>query len=246
MSMREFLTSVIAIPTIMAIITAVDNLLSIRDRPFRTFTDTRRAASIQYGLHGTDPAAVTSLSGLPTRRVHAGQQSRQRVAKIGSLVILGVAIALSTALTQQCRSTMAEPSQQQPTVLFICPHGAAKSVLASAYFQKAARERGLNVRVETAGVEPQDAVSPAVKAHLERNGYTVPVTRPRAVTKADLTHADVVISLGCDLSQLPAAPRSVQKWDEVPGPTEDLKGADEQIRRRVMALVEELVARQKQ
>jgi hypothetical protein len=38
-----------------------------------------------------------------------------------------------------------------PQVLFICPHGAAKSVMASAYFQKLARERGLNVRVDAAG-----------------------------------------------------------------------------------------------
>jgi len=36
----------------------------------------------------------------------------------------------------------------------------------------------------------------------------------------------------------------VQKWDDVPAPSEDLKGADEKIRRRVMALVEELAARQ--
>jgi arsenate reductase len=195
MSTREFLTSMIAIVTILAIITRI--------RP------------------------------------------RQRVAVIGSLIIFGAAVVVSMALTQQPRSTATAPSQKQPTVLFICPHGAGKSVLASAYFQKAAQERGLNVRVETAGVEPQDAVSPAVKAHLERNGYTIPVAKPRAVTKADLTQADVVISLGCDLSQLPATPRVLQKWDEVPGPSEDLKGADEQIRRRVMALVEELVARQK-
>jgi len=170
--------------------------------------------------------------------------SRQLIAMTGSLVILGTAIVSSMALAQEGPSTATAPSQHQPTVLFICPHGAAKSVLASAYFQKAAKERGLNVRVETAGVEPQDAVSPAVKAHLERNGYTIPVTRPRAVTKEDLAQADVVISLGCDLSQLPTTPRTVRKWDEVPGPSEDLKGADEQIRRRVMALVEELAARQ--
>jgi len=44
-----------------------------------------------------------------------------------------------------------------PTVLFICPHGAAKRVLASAYFQRLAKERGLNVRVESAGTEPDPA-----------------------------------------------------------------------------------------
>ena len=43
---------------------------------------------------------------------------------------------------------------KQPTVLFLCPHGAARSVLASAYFQRAAKERGLNVRVDAAGTDP--------------------------------------------------------------------------------------------
>lgn len=132
---------------------------------------------------------------------------------------------------------------KRPTILFICPHGAAKSVLASAYFQRAAKERGLNVRVEAAGIEPQEAVSTVVAEHLQRNGYTVPVTKPRAVTKEDLSGADVVVSLGCDLTGLPVAPRALQKWDEVPGPSEDLKGADEAIRRRVIALVEELLAK---
>ena len=140
--------------------------------------------------------------------------------------------------------TAATPAKR-PTILFICPHGAAKSVLASAYFQRAAKERGLNVRVEAAGTEPQEAVSTVVAEHLQQNGYTVPVTKPRAVTKEDLNGADVVVSLGCDLTGLPVAPRAVQKWDEVPGPSEDLKGADEAIRRRVIALVEELLADQR-
>ena len=84
-----------------------------------------------------------------------------------------------------------------------------------------------------------------VTEHLQRNGYTVPVTKPRAVTKEDLNAADVVISIGCDLTHLPVAPRTLQRWDEVPGPSEDLRGADEAIRRRVIALVEELLAEQR-
>ena len=142
------------------------------------------------------------------------------------------------------QSSVDTTQARRTTVRFMCPHGAAKSLLASAYFQRAAKERGLNVRVEAAGIEPQAAVSTVVADHLERNGYAVPVTKPRAVTKEDLNSADVVISMGCDLTGLPAAPRTLQTWDDVPGPSEDLKGADEVIHRRVLALVEELLARQ--
>jgi len=163
-----------------------------------------------------------------------------------ALLVLGGAIGISLASVQANRAAVATTvSQKQPTVLFICPHGAAKSVLASAYFRQLAKERGLNVRVDAAGVEPQEAVSTVVKEHLERNGYPVPVTKPRAVTNEELNQADVVISLGCDVSRLPVTPRTLRKWDEVPGPSEDFNGAEEAIRNRVMALVEELLARQK-
>jgi protein-tyrosine-phosphatase len=37
----------------------------------------------------------------------------------------------------------------------MCPHGEAKSVLASAYFQRLAKERGLNVHVVSAGTDPE-------------------------------------------------------------------------------------------
>ena len=94
------------------------------------------------------------------------------------------AIAVLVILTQPANAQQSPPTGTQarrPTVLFLCPHGAAKSVLASAYFARVAKERGLNVRVEAAGIEPQEGVSTVVTEHLQRNGYTVPVTKPRAV-----------------------------------------------------------------
>lgn len=126
-------------------------------------------------------------------------------------------------------------------LLFMCPHGAAKSVLASAYFWRLARERGLNVRVDCAGTEPDPAVSPAVAAHLKRNGYPDPDSNPRKVTPKDFTSAAVVISIGCDLSGLPAPRGRLLRWDDVPPLSEDFARADEAIRKRVIQLIEELV-----
>jgi arsenate reductase (thioredoxin) len=128
-----------------------------------------------------------------------------------------------------------------PTVLFMCPHGAAKSVLASAYFARLAKERGLNVRVESAGTDPDPTVSPAVTAHLKRQGYPVPESNPHKVTAKDLESADVVISIGCDLSRLEEPRGKLVRWDEVPPLSEDFALADEAIRKRVTELIEELV-----
>ena len=125
-------------------------------------------------------------------------------------------------------------------VLFMCPHGAAKSVLASAYFQRLAKERGLNVRVDSAGTEPDPTVGKAVAAHLTKTGYAIPIEKPRRVTAGDLEQADVVVSLGCDLAGLPQPRGTLLKWDDVPGPGENFAAADQAIRKHVEELVDEL------
>lgn len=154
-------------------------------------------------------------------------------------------LVCAAGLVLACTGTASQTtSRKVPAVLFLCPHGAAKSVLASAYFQRMAKERGLNVRVDAAGTEPQEAVSPLVAEHLRRTGYEVPIRKPRAVTDDDLASADIVISLGCDLGGRPVTPDKLRRWDDVPAPSEDLNAADEAIRRRVIALIDELMARQ--
>jgi arsenate reductase len=146
--------------------------------------------------------------------------------------------------------TLGEGSAQTPkpraaqTVLFMCPHGAAKSLMASAYFQKVARERGLNVRVDSAGTEPDAQLSKGVVAHLQQNGYTIPIEKPRAATAADMSSADVVISMGCDLSKLPA-PKGVLKNWSVPDFSADFNVAEQSIRDQVTKLVDELLAVQR-
>lgn len=139
-------------------------------------------------------------------------------------------------------SPQASPVTQAPTVLFMCPHGAAKSLMASAYFQKLAKERGLNVRVDSAGTEPDAQLSKGVVAHLQKNGYTPPVEKPRAATAADMNGADIIISIGCDLSKLPAPKGTVKNW-KVPDFSADFSAAEQAIRAEVNKLVEELLQR---
>jgi protein-tyrosine-phosphatase len=134
------------------------------------------------------------------------------------------------------------PERPPLRVLFLCPHGAAKSVLGAAYFEKLAAERGLPVRVEARGTEPDPAVSPAVAQLLRDQGYRVPVDKPQAVTAADIAAADVVVSMGCRLDGLPRPRQPVREWN-VPGPGEDLPASSAAIRRHVRDLVEELAGR---
>ena len=154
-----------------------------------------------------------------------------------------LAAAIAAAAPAAARSAdQAGPERPPLRVLFLCPHGAAKSVLGAAYFEKLAAERGLPVRVDARGTEPDPAVSPAVAQLLRDQGYRVPVDRPRAVTAADIAAADVVVSMGCRLDGLPAPRRPVRAWD-VPGPGEDLAASADAIRRHARDLVDELLRR---
>jgi arsenate reductase (thioredoxin) len=157
------------------------------------------------------------------------------------LVVATILAVAVVAASLRAQKQTGNPSIKPPTVLFMCPHGAAKSVLASAYFERLAKERGLNVRVDSAGTDPDPTVSPTVAAHLKRQGYPAPKSNPRRVTSKDLESADVVISIGCDLSGLQEPRGKLVRWDEVPPLSEDFARADDAIRRRVTELIEELL-----
>lgn len=150
-------------------------------------------------------------------------------------------VAMLLALAMQTPSASQKPA---PTVVFMCPHGAAKSVMASAYFQKLAKERGLNVRVDAVGTDPDPQLSKGVVARLQKNGYAIPIEKPRAATAADMNNADVVVSMGCDLSKLPAPRGTVKNWN-VPDFSANFDAAEQAIRDEVMRLVDEMVAAQK-
>jgi arsenate reductase (thioredoxin) len=154
-----------------------------------------------------------------------------------AIAVVGISAVAAAGQAPAAATKAATP----PTVLFMCPHGAAKSVLASAYFKRAAKERGLNVQVISAGTEPDPQVAPVVASHLKQNGYEVPVATPHRVTADDMAAADVVVSIGCDLKGLPAPRGKLVTWDDVPAPSEDFAAADRRIRERVLALVEELI-----
>ena len=152
---------------------------------------------------------------------------------------MSLATAFSVALAGARQATATDPPLR---VLFLCPHGAAKSVLGAAYFQKLATERGLRVQVDARGTEPDPAVSPAVAQLLRDQGFAVPVETPRAVTPTETAAADIVVSMGCKLDGFPAPRRAIRHWD-VPGPGENLPASSDAIRRHVRDLVDELLRR---
>lgn len=127
------------------------------------------------------------------------------------------------------------------TILFLCPHSAAKSVLAAAYFQRLADEHQLEARATFAGTEPDTVISPAVAELLQSEGLDVTGYTPRSVTAAELAQAGRVISLGCDVSYLASPELKLERWDDVPPPSQNLAAARTVILARVEQLMAELM-----
>lgn len=127
------------------------------------------------------------------------------------------------------------------TILFLCPHNAAKSVIAAAYCQRLAAQHGLDWHITSAGTEPDAEVAPAVVELLRADGLNVADHRPRHVTREELETAFRVISLGCDVSDLAPPGALVEHWNDIPAPSQDLRAARDFISTHVERLMCELI-----
>src|SRR5438093_12775008 len=93
----------------------------------------------------------------------------------------------------------------EPMVVFVCEHGAAKSLVATTYFNKIAAERGLHARAVYRGVSPQDDLSVNALKGLREDGLTPPLEKPSSITQADVDGANVSFAIGCTLPKNAAA-----------------------------------------
>lgn len=139
-----------------------------------------------------------------------------------------------------CASARDDAARPEEAVLFLCPYGGAKSVIAATYFERAAREAGLpHDGVAAAAVEPYDAVPAPVAEYLLRDGIDVRAFKPRRVEASDLASAERVVRIDCELpADLEKVPS--ENWADVPKVSEDLEGSVAAIRRHVDELVRQL------
>src|SRR5215470_9595342 len=126
-----------------------------------------------------------------------------------------------------------------PTVLFVCLHGSAKSVIAAEHFRRLAAARGVMVDAASSGTEPDSEIPPKVVQGLLASGIDVNGLRPHRVTRADLQNASRVITFGCELGELTPTGLAVERWDDVPAVSEDFNRARDVIVARVSRVLDE-------
>ncbi|GGD86530.1 arsenate-mycothiol transferase ArsC [Microbacterium murale] len=86
---------------------------------------------------------------------------------------------------------------QPKTVLFICTHNAGRSQLGAHLLTHVGNE---HLVATSAGINPAEAINPAVAASLQELGIDTSGANPRAVTAEDLDTADVVVLMKPGLS----------------------------------------------
>src|SRR5262245_309447 len=137
------------------------------------------------------------------------------------------------ALYAFCRAQAG--TKPRSRMLFVCLHGAAKSVVAAAHFRRLAEEHGLAIDAVAAGTEPDPELAPGAVKGLAADGLPAMPSRPRPVTLYDLESAARVVSFGCDVT--PTRGQRVDQWT-VPAVSDGYAAAREQI----VANVERLIA----
>src|SRR5919198_6650150 len=126
-----------------------------------------------------------------------------------------------------------------PAIVFVCEHGAAKNVIATAYFNKLAAERNLAYRATFRGTSPQDDLSVRAVAGLKADGLAAPTGKPAAITDGDVSGATHIFAIGCTLPDAARRSGKAADWSDVPddqgyGPMRDA------IVRHVRPLLDEL------
>ena len=128
----------------------------------------------------------------------------------------------------------------RPTVLFLCIHNAGRSQMALGWFRHLAGDRAVAF---SGGSEPADAVNPTAVAAMAEVGVDIGATAPRRWDETQLDAADVVVTMGCG-DTCPYVPGTRYVDWPVPDPAglplDDVRPIRDEIRERVVALIDDL------
>jgi len=148
-------------------------------------------------------------------------------------------LALASLLELIPASGQDKPQKQ--TILFVCEHGSAKSVIAAAHFNRVAEQRSLPYRAIARGINPDAEIPQQVRVNLAKDGLQVASWKPQKVAEKDVQEAVRVVTFAC---KVPFAERitagKLVDWQDVPSTNEDYERARTMIVNKIAALIKTL------
>jgi protein-tyrosine-phosphatase len=135
---------------------------------------------------------------------------------------------------------MTDPTDDKPSVLYVCIHNAGRSQMAAAYTRHLS---GGAVEVLSAGSEPADQVNPSAVAAMAEEGIDISAQTPKILTTDAVRACDVVITMGCG-DTCPIFPgKRYEDWvleDPAGKGVESVRPIRDDIKGRVLALLADL------
>src|SRR5262249_35219238 len=160
------------------------------------------------------------------------------------VVMAAVGLLFNPSFGQEAEKETA--TSTPPTILFVCEHGAAKSVIAAAYFDRLAKEQKLEYKAVFRGTNPDPTLSPVTEKGLKEDGIDTSGWKPEMVAKRDMNEAAEVITFGCTLPDGNNVASKVTDWNDIPPPSQNYQLARDEIRKRVQGLVDSLAKKEKE
>jgi protein-tyrosine-phosphatase len=121
---------------------------------------------------------------------------------------------------------------QNSLIVFVCEHGAAKSIIAATYFNKLAQERNMDAHAIARGTNPDSELSPITIQGLQNDGLSPTESAPQKLTLAAVESAERIVSF----FELPEAYQNkvvIERWDDIPPVSENYEKARDAILEKI-------------
>ena len=125
------------------------------------------------------------------------------------------------------------------SIIFVCEHGAAKSIIAAAFFNQIAEQNGLNLRAAARATNPEAEISEPTVQGLSKDGLRPTVSAPQKLTLNDIQSATQIVSF-CELPSEYEELTVVEHWNDIPAVSEDYDKARTEIVRRIHHLIDRI------
>jgi arsenate reductase len=158
------------------------------------------------------------------------------LARIWSLILL------LTTVFMGATSRAEDDSTKPATFVFVCLHGSVKSQIATAHFNRIARERGLPVIAVSRGIAVDNKIPAAIREGLAGDGLAPATDVPVGLTSQQAAAATKIFAFD-DVPTDLKGDAEVTYWSDVPPATEDYVRARSEIVRHLEEMVASMSGR---
>jgi protein-tyrosine-phosphatase len=127
-------------------------------------------------------------------------------------------------------------NMENKNIVFVCEHGAAKSIIAAAYYNKLASDKNLNTRAMARGTHPDPDISPKAITGLAEDGLVPTESFPQKLSPADIESAQHIVAF-CEIPIDYKNAVTIETWDDIPLVSDDYVSARNAILKRLHQLM---------